>query len=53
MNHFVGVGIFWIDLNRADLGCWQLTLTDSLSSFIGANNHRKDVILFSKTFLGG
>ena len=27
MNHFVGVGIFWIDLNRTDFGCWRLTLT--------------------------
>ena len=27
MSNFVGVGIFWIGLNRADLGCWRLTLT--------------------------
>ena len=26
MSHFVGAGIFWIDLNCTDLGCWQLTL---------------------------
>ena len=25
MSHFVGVGIFWIDLNQTDLGCWRLT----------------------------
>ena len=25
MCHFVGVGIFWIDPNRTDLGCWRLT----------------------------
>ena len=23
----MGVGIFWIGLNRADLGCWRLTLS--------------------------
>ena len=22
----MGVGIFWIGLNRDDLGCWRLTL---------------------------
>ena len=27
MSNFIGVGIFWIGLNRADLGCWRLTLT--------------------------
>ena len=27
MSNFMGVGIFWIGLNRADLGCcWGLTL---------------------------
>ena len=26
MSNFTGVGIFWIGLNQADLGCWQLTL---------------------------
>ena len=25
MSNFMGVGIFWIGLNRADLGCWRLT----------------------------
>ena len=30
MSHFVGVGIFWIDLNRTDLGCWRLTLTTTV-----------------------
>ena len=28
MSNFMGVGIFWIGLNRADLGCWRLTLND-------------------------
>ena len=27
MSNFMGVGIFWIGLNRADLGCWRLTLS--------------------------
>ena len=26
MSNFTGVGIFWIGLNRAGLGCWRLTL---------------------------
>ena len=26
MSNFMGVGIFWIGLNRPDLGCWRLTL---------------------------
>ena len=26
MSNFMGVGIFWIGLNGADLGCWRLTL---------------------------
>ena len=26
MSHIVGVGIFWINLNRTDLCCWRLTL---------------------------
>ena len=26
MSNFMGVGIFWIGLNRTDLGCWRLTL---------------------------
>ena len=26
MSNFMGVGIFCIGLNRADLGCWRLTL---------------------------
>ena len=30
MSNFMGVGIFWIGLNRADLGCWRLTLEYSL-----------------------
>ena len=28
MSHFIGVGIFWIDLNRIDLGCWRYTLIE-------------------------
>ena len=26
MSNFMGVSIFWIGLNWADLGCWRLTL---------------------------
>ena len=26
MNPFVGVGIFWIDLDGTDLSCWPLAL---------------------------
>ena len=26
MSNFMGVGIFWIGLNQADLGFWRLTL---------------------------
>ena len=26
MSNFMGVGIFWIGLNRGYLGCWRLTL---------------------------
>ena len=26
MSNFMGVGIFWIGLNRTDLGFWRLTL---------------------------
>ena len=29
MSNFMGVDIFWIGLNRADLGCWRLTLSTS------------------------
>ena len=29
MSNFMGVDIFWIGLNRADLGCWRLTLKDN------------------------
>ena len=31
MSNFMGVGIFWIGLNRADLGCWRLTLRENLT----------------------
>ena len=27
----MGVGIFWIGLNRADLGCWRLTLIEQFA----------------------
>ena len=30
MSNFMGVGIFWIGLNRVDLGCWRLTLSLNL-----------------------
>ena len=26
MSNFMGVVIFWMGLNRADHGCWRLTL---------------------------
>ena len=29
MSHFIGVSIFWIGLNRTDLGCCGLTLRGS------------------------
>ena len=29
MSNFMGLGIFWIGLNWADLGCWRLTLKDA------------------------
>ena len=28
MIHFMGVGIFRIGLNRPDLGCWRLILSE-------------------------
>ena len=31
MTNFMEVGIFWIGLNRADLGRWRLTLIDCLN----------------------
>ena len=34
MSNSMGVGIFWIGLNRADLGCWRLTLTKNLPAQI-------------------
>ena len=36
MSNFMGVGIFWIGLNRADLDRWRLTLKPlvSLDRFI-------------------
>ena len=37
MSHFVGVGIFWIDLNRTDLGCWRLTLKYKWNVFLLPN----------------
>ena len=30
MSNFMGVGIFCTGLNRADLGCWRLTLRPGL-----------------------
>ena len=32
MSNFMGVGIFWIGLNRAELGCLRLTLSKTTSS---------------------
>ena len=43
MSNFMGVRIFWIGLNRADLGCWRLTLT---SSQLSIQNILKAHILF-------
>ena len=35
MSNFMGVGIFWIGrLNRADLGCWRLTLSTVADMFL-------------------
>ena len=31
MSNFIGVGIFWIGLNRTDLGCWRLTLSSLIT----------------------
>ena len=36
-----------------DIKLIHIMLTDSLWSIIGVNNHKKGVILFSKTFLDG
>ena len=33
MSNFMRVGIFRIGLNRADLGCWRLTLRQVLIVF--------------------
>ena len=33
MSNFMGVGIFWIGLNLADLGCWRLTLNCHLTIY--------------------
>ena len=32
MSNFMGVCIFWIGLNRADLGCWRLTLINLVNT---------------------
>ena len=37
MSHFVGVGLFWIDHDRTDLGCWRLTLIPTALSMIKDN----------------
>ena len=34
MSNSMGVGIFWIGLNRADLGCWRLTLNSKQEVFL-------------------
>ena len=36
MSNFMGVGVFWIGLNRADLGCWRLTLRRILEFYVKA-----------------
>ena len=44
----MGVGIFWIGLNRADLGCWRLTLkthkSGEIYGFLKSENNRSDNI---------
>ena len=47
MSNFMGVGIFWIGLNRADLGCWRLTF----KSLIMTQNCDKYIGLVKSTFL--
>ena len=37
MSNFMVVGIFWIGLDRTDLGCWRLTSTVT-SSLINVEN---------------
>ena len=38
MSNFMGVGIFWIGLNWADLGCWRLTLKCKSNDFLSLLN---------------
>ena len=48
MSNFMGVGIFWISLNRADLGCWRLTLSYYLCLLVycyPTNSKRSDCFL--------
>ena len=33
MNYFVAAGVFWIDLDSTDFGCWRLTLKLDLIRF--------------------
>ena len=40
MSNFMEVGIFWICLNRADLGCWRLTLR--YKSFVNLSRRSMD-----------
>ena len=37
MSSFMGVGIFLIGLNRADPGCWRLTLNSCAYAVIIVN----------------
>ena len=57
MSNFMAVGICWIGLTRADLGCWRLTLKaayqaifvfcmpESLNSNFACGNRCTHVIL--------
>ena len=42
MSHFVGVGLFLIDLKQTDLGCWQWPLFKFLceSEAPGTKSHK-------------
>ena len=36
ISHFVGVGIFLIEFNRTDLGCWRFDINTSLIDSAGS-----------------
>ena len=52
----MGVGIFWIGLNPADLGCWRLTLKVVKPArckryFYIANRNKRSVFLLNDHFV--